>query len=71
MIWRISARDRPAARGGFVNMPATSATIATLSPRAANGASGQAGKPPETTAKDKDDTTLPHDPDEGGARGAS
>lgn len=79
VIWRISARERPAARGGFVNMPATSPTMATLSPRAepvvpaeAKGATGGA-----TGGTREDDTSADHDapiadiPGEGGARGAS
>lgn len=34
VIWRIKARERPAAQGGFVNLPATSVGTAELSPRA-------------------------------------
>ncbi|MGY6570308.1 MAG: MFS transporter [Salinarimonas sp.] len=50
VIWRISALERPAARGGFVNMPATSPTMATLSPRAAPVAPG---RPAASSAPDE------------------
>ena len=44
VTWRIRARERPPAQGGFVNLPATSAGTAELSPRAhEDGVDGDGG----------------------------
>lgn len=53
VTWRIRARERPAAQGGFVNLPATSAGTAELSPRAHDAVSdgeGSGEAPGETAA---------------------
>ncbi len=46
VIWRMRARKRPAAQGGFVNLPATSAGTAELSPRAHEEEEEQGQVPP-------------------------